>query len=627
MRPIAAKALLLFALVPAWNLSGAPGAAVARDDLGRRAKLTILVDKVMQPTARWVTEEWMVEAAADAGFNVFSPRRGHDRLGEVVEVTQWCGKYGIYHMPWMRGTLAAPMEAVADGKRVVWANGVEQPLWSPNSDEFWDWTRSYIVEYAKISATEPHLMGVFLDYENYARGKQGNLYSLSYDDGIMARFAQARGIELPALELAGRKKWLDEQGLHDAFAEFQIAHWRERCRSLRQAVDRHNPKFQFCIYPAPGTLFMVQAAYPEWATQTAPLILADASTYGRPSRFLPQAASLKVNRDRLLKHVEVPKQAGIPFLYAGGIDPVVKGADPEFCGKNAVMISEATDGYWIFYEGPKYDKDHPEYWRWFTWANRHIAQGNFKAQHEPRENEEGWAIALLKGQGRRARLAPPASTHEQVAFDTVKLRRENVILVAGTAGQPVEVRLRNEPVAHYQFPLAWELRGLDMKKVLAGQIAYRQTGCIRFTPERDGVYLLAASAGGCAYSVVSANTPVGLFTGDSLRLIYDAKRLYFRVPAGVKRFAVTARGWGGETVRLNVFDSAGKLAATGQTLLENAKTILDVPVAGPGGGTWALEVAKADEGVLEDVRIQLDAKLPPVLSLTPEHVFEIDRPK
>ena len=107
---------------------------IAREDLARRVKLTILVDKVMQPEAEWVTEEWMVESAAEAGFNVFSPRAGYDRLDEVRQVAAWCEKYGIYHMPWMRGTLAAPNGDGADGQRVLWASGNEQPLWSPNSD-------------------------------------------------------------------------------------------------------------------------------------------------------------------------------------------------------------------------------------------------------------------------------------------------------------------------------------------------------------------------------------------------------------------------------------------------------------------------------------------------------------
>ena len=38
------------------------------------------------------------------------------------------------------------------------------------------------------------------------------------------------------------------------------------------------------------------------------------------------------------------------------------------------MISEACDGYWVFYEGPKYDKDHPDYFQWFTRANRAIVE-------------------------------------------------------------------------------------------------------------------------------------------------------------------------------------------------------------------------------------------------------------
>ena len=73
--------------------------AATRDQLGRSVKLRVLVDKVMQPTAGWITEEWMVKATADAGFNVFSPRSGHDRLDEVRQVTTWCKRYGIYHMP------------------------------------------------------------------------------------------------------------------------------------------------------------------------------------------------------------------------------------------------------------------------------------------------------------------------------------------------------------------------------------------------------------------------------------------------------------------------------------------------------------------------------------------------
>ena len=98
-----------------------------RAELGHSQKLRILVDKVMQPEAKWITEEWMIRETAEADFNVYSPRVGHDRLDEVRRVSAWCQKYGIYHMPWMRGSLSAPKDTSADGKRMLWENGSEQP--------------------------------------------------------------------------------------------------------------------------------------------------------------------------------------------------------------------------------------------------------------------------------------------------------------------------------------------------------------------------------------------------------------------------------------------------------------------------------------------------------------------
>jgi len=602
---------------------------IAREELGRSVKLTILVDKVMQPEAGWVTEEWMVQAAAEAGFNVFSPRVGHERLDEVGRVTEWCAKNGIFHMPWMRGSLGAPAGASADGKRVVWSGGSEQPLWSPNSDEFWDWTTRYIVEYARRSAENEHLMGVFLDYENYAPGqREGNLYYLSYDDAILTEFAQSKDLNSVPAELSKRKSWLEEQGLHDEFAAFQVGHWRERCRRLREAVDAIEPTFQFCIYPAPGTPFMVEAAYPEWATDKAPLILADASTYGRPSRLMSEREALEANRRKLLTRMGIPREADIPFIYSGGIDPVVRGADPEFSGKNAVAISEVTDGYWIFYEGPSYTKqDHADYWKWFTWANRAIAAGNFEAQHEPRETPETWLLDVFDHLGDRAPLVPPEPAGKETVYPLVKLRGENVLLAPCKAGQPFQVKFKDQPVGRYTSPLLWELREPTLEAVATGRILHEGEGTLTYTPRVDGIHLLAVSAGSCAYSILSSDVPLGLYTGESLRLIQAARRLYFQVPDGVDRFTIGVRGAGAETVRLNVFDPEGAQVATGQTTLAKTETKVDVDVADQGGKTWSLEITRADEGVLEDVAIKLDPKLPPTLSLTPEQVFRFGRRK
>jgi len=154
-------------------------AGTERHVLGRAVKLRVLVDKVMQEEEGWIAKEWMIREARDAGFNVYSPRRGFDRLEDVQQVSEWCRKYGIFHMPWMRGSLPIPSGPAADGKRYTLANGKVQQLWSPNSDEFWAWISKYIIEYAKLSARNPHLIGIFLDFENYSPGHEGNCYTLS----------------------------------------------------------------------------------------------------------------------------------------------------------------------------------------------------------------------------------------------------------------------------------------------------------------------------------------------------------------------------------------------------------------------------------------------------------------
>jgi hypothetical protein len=46
-----------------------------------------------------------------------------------------------------------------------------------------------------------------------------------------------------------------------------------------------------------------------------------------------------------------------------------------------------------------------------------------------------------------------------------------------------------------------------------------------------------------------------------------------------------------------------------------------VTVGDFGGRAWAVELANADAGVLEDSRIILDEALPPAFSLDPAHVF------
>lgn len=595
-------------------------AQVTRDQLGREVKLKILVDKVMQPVADWTTEEWMVRETAEAGFNVYSPRHGHDDLDAVRQVTEWCERYGIYHQVWMRGTLGVTDPEAAQGRMLVWRNGGEQPLYSPNADEFWDWTTRYVLEYAKISAENPHLIGVFLDYENYAKGPRmsGMVYDLSYDQMTLDMFAEAQGIEIPELPPAERYQWLVDNDLHDAFEAWQINHWRERARQLREAVDAIDPNFQFCMYPAPGSRFMLEGVFPEWTTERAPLIFADAVTYGRVTSFLPEQGALAQARRMLEQRQAQVAELGLPFIYTGGIDPVVSGADPEYSGKNAIMISEVTDGYWVFYEGPKYDTTHRDYFKWFAWANAAIDAGDWDKQHAPRETPDEWAFAAL-GTGEVGLIAPEV-TGEVVEFPPVRLRSRNLLLINARADQPVAITVESYQIGSAQGDVQWEAHDLAWEELATGTVPFGAPGTISFTVPADGVYAIVLHAGSSPYSLLSANVPVGVLAQNTA-IIGAAERLYFSVPAGVTQFQVTGRSFGAETVRLNVYDPEGELVATVQTTPTVERVTVDVDAGEGAGQTWALEITRADEGVLEDVRVSLGKNLPPVFALVPEHVF------
>jgi hypothetical protein len=434
-----------------------------------------------------------------------------------------------------------------EGRLLLWANGQEQPLWSPNSDEFWAWTTQYVLEYARISAEDPHLMGVFLDYENYApKPKPGNLYDLSYDDMIMARFAEARGSSFRSLSPTRASRGSRSRGCTmsstpsrsrtgGSAAERCASRWTRSTRASSSASTPRRARRSWCA-----------RAYPEWATEAAPIILADASTYGRPSRLRPQEEGLEINRQRLIERQQVAVEAmGVPFIYTGGIDPAVTGADPEFSGKNAVMISFVTDGYWIFYEGPTYDTTHPEYFRWFTWANQAIAEGNLEAWRGPREEPEDLGLTLFGSAGVSSLVAPPI-TGERVDYPTVRLRRENLLVLAAEAGRPVEIVLANLQVGAARG--ADGLGGARPVEPARGHRAGRDLNApatVAFTPETTGIYTLGASGrlerlGGGERERAGRH-----LDRRAASLFTPTAGMYFHVPEGVEEFSIIATGVGG----------------------------------------------------------------------------------
>ena len=376
---------------------------VRRRNLGRSEKFRIMVDKVVsQPgpgEGQWreMSDE-IFQEFAQAGFNVVVPRIGGEDPSRVRRTAHGAGKNGVFTMAWLRGTLHLYDKGERwDKQRMTWGGGLRQDVYSPNMDAIWDHITHHVVGCAKISVDEPSLIGAFLDYENYwgfdgegTHPQETTLYGLSYDEKILGEFAASKGIEMPTLGLAERYPWLVEKGLDKEFAAFQIASWRARCRKLRQQIDEVNPEFQLFIYPTPMESFFIrEAACLEFGTEKAPYIVADWKTYGRPQpKVLPQDQAMRVLYRRLTSKMKAMRAYDVRHQYISGIDPKLGGytparipalnnTDPEFCGRNAAMISETCNGYWVFYEGPTRDKpDHAAYMEWFTRANRAIVAGS-----------------------------------------------------------------------------------------------------------------------------------------------------------------------------------------------------------------------------------------------------------
>ena len=382
MRTCRASVLLLSALLLS-EVGQAAGVdwSQKRAALGKEDKFRILVDKVLSRSNNWVMTETHVREIKEASFNVVVPRMGGTDMNEVRRVADLAARQGIFYMPWMRGSLDTKT-----GTKIVWESGATQDLYSPNADALWDWMTGIILGHAKIGAANPAVIGTFLDFENYAKGKIKNCYFLSYDSKIMGEFGQAQGLTIPPLAPAERKTWLVEHGLHGTFERFQIDSWRQRCRQLRQKIDAIDPRYQLIVYPI-ETLFLDEAVYAEWSTPQAPLVVADPRTYGR-KQDMPHAQALLANQDKLLKNMRRAQSHQAMLLYTGGIDPAVKGADPEFCGANALMIADTTNGYWIFYEGPDYAGTHPHYFHWFRWANHAITGGQLQLWKQPRQEPD-----------------------------------------------------------------------------------------------------------------------------------------------------------------------------------------------------------------------------------------------
>ena len=573
--------------------------AARRKALGTSDAYRILVDKVLMLSTGWVMQPEHVAEIGAAGFNVIVPRTGADDNARVRRAAQMAAQEGLFYMPWIRGT------HIAKGgpeQRATAANGLCNQLASPNSDELWEYWHDRILFYAELSREIPAVMGSFLDFENYDKVKIGGgmCYTLSYDAPILRRFADARGLQLPEPLPDERGTWLKDQGMVDAFHDFQVNSWRERCRELRRQVDAVNPLFQFVVYPAGHSLFIREAVWREWHTARAPLIMAEVDTYWRTEAKLEQA--LAKNLDILRKRRAELDHVDPTIRYMAGLDPVVTGANPEFEGKSAVMGAESTNGYWVFYEGPAYTKeDHGDYFAWFKRANDGIVNGDYSLCRQPPETPNPLLEDVAKSARKLAGQAlVPFSTDPLPAgeLDRVFTHRPRaqyqILLAKGERLKGELVALRHAHITSGSFAVVVTPSGAILGSVTADIGAF---AAIDMVAPEDGVYGIAITSGRGKGRLQLQNRYVCI-AGARVMLVGDQTSAYIAPKAGATAIDLSVTTYvPGEHVQVTLRAPDGTVAVDRNT---RSECPLKVHGAAKGRDAWRLDLTKAVEDIYVD---------------------------
>jgi len=98
--------------------------------------------------------------------------------------------------------------------------------------------------------------------------------------------------------------------------------------------------------------------------------------------------------------------------------------------------------------------------------------------------------------------------------------------------------------------------------------------------------------------------------------------MFVYVPQGMKNFTVTLQTPApGETATLTVTDPNGNVAATGATGGNKRRYAAAVPVRkGQGGRPFGIHITRAKTGVLEDVELTLDKRVPAYWAAAPDRL-------
>jgi len=515
-------------------------------------------------------------------------------------------------------------------RQAVLDDGRVEAYACPIGERFWhEHFTPALMERVKLAANPEYAVtGLWIDFELYSN-KTGRRYytHACYCDYCFSEFCKHKAVDAPSAAAAARAAWLTERGFAEEYQPFLRGRIEALASELRSKVHAASPGFLLGFYPSPHNWSLVGVAR-GFATDRVPIVLWATRTYSG-------GGADRVPDDWRQEFAE----KGVNARYVAGM--LLRCYSAKNLAANLYHATQKCDGYWLF---TTYTLNLPEeeqrgdyhlaagspsdYWQAIALGNAEIRKRLERGpdyQTQLAVGREPVVFRPLRQPELRQQLAALASPEDggrTVSLPKVKLRGTNVLVVAGKAGKPVSVTLAFEGVNDWQESISWKAIGPEGFGLGEGAGAKQADANVGFVPEKNGIHFLIASAGSCCWHPLRTNAPIGLYAGQKLHTMHGAGKLYFSVPANVPSFTVKAKGASQrETVRVNVFDPANRLVASGQTSADQREKDIAVSAAGQAGAVWSLCITAADTGILEDNYVTLPPPLPPVLSLLPEHVF------
>ena len=440
----------------------------------------------------------------------------------------------------------------------------------PLDEQFW---RTYIFRRAvdlASRAKELHLAGAIIDPEMY--GADHTIFAKPcYCDDCLKEFLRALGQTAPQAFPDARADWLKERHLADRFEQYVTQRVRGFCVEIERAVHRQAPGFLLGVflldYPHPFMRGMAQGL----GTPEYPVLGFSETTYVPGyTRYIEEQQKT---------FAALPSQVlFLPGLWLSQFPC-------ENLAEQFYACARHSSGYWIYTleslvedvsKKPGYElrEANERYWSAAQTADAELDRlaaggGKYESPLKVRPYDAPLPV-LVTGD---IKLGPLEAAIDRkpisLGAETFpKLRYRNPLCILARAGEPVEVKITNQPLnSIYRFGTQYVVLDAQGKQVAEGNMKLGQNAIVRWTPAQDGVCVVVADSGQNGYKIqVLTKQPFAFqATGpkQALSVIGHLGRLYFYVPQGMETLTLFAKAEGhlpGRGGKLAVIAPDGQVA-------------------------------------------------------------------